>query len=72
MARAEIARWTVICGAAGMLAAAVVPPADTGEDVEPALFDLVGGSEIPHSIIHDMLEIGADVAAFLSRMLPGV
>ena len=55
-----------------MLAAAVVPPADTGEDVEPALFDLIGGSEIPHSIIHDMLEIGADVAAFLSRMLPGV
>ena len=62
----------MICGTAGMLAAILVPPADTGEDVEPALFDLIGGSEIPHSIIHDMLEIGADVAAFLSRMLPGV
>jgi hypothetical protein len=71
VSRAKITRLALICGAAAFIAAAVLPLAEPADDPVGSVFDLLGDNEVPNSIFDDLLGIGADVVAFLMRMVPG-
>jgi hypothetical protein len=69
---AKITRWTVISGAAALVATAVLPVVEPDSDAEAPLFELFGDNEIPNVIIDDLIELGGDVVSFLLRMVPGI
>jgi hypothetical protein len=69
--RAKITRLALSCGAAAFIAAAVLPSAEPVDDPGGSLFDLIGDNEVPNPVLDDLLGIGADVVAFLMRMVPG-
>ncbi len=71
MSRAKITRLALICGAVAMVAVIVSSSDETADDAQAPLFDLLGDNEIANPIFDDLLEIGADVMAFLMRMVPG-
>jgi hypothetical protein len=70
LSRAEVTRWVLICGAAAIVAASVLPAAEPADDPETPLLELLGDNEIPNPIIDNLLGLGADVVTFLTRMLP--
>jgi hypothetical protein len=71
VSRAEITKWALICGAAAIVAAAMLPEGDPVGDPETTpLFELLGDNEIPNPVIDDLLGLGADVVTFLTRMVP--
>ena len=72
MSWAKITRWTVISGAAALVAIAVLPDVEPVSDAEAPLFELLGGNEVPNLIIDDLVELGGDVVSFLARMVPGI
>jgi len=71
--RARLSRTFLICAAAALLVAGMLPDDDDSiNEAQSPVFELLGDNEIPHSIVDDILQIGIDVLNFLARMVPGI
>ena len=68
--RATITRWSLIGGAAAMLALAMLPAPEADGETQAPLYELIDDNEIPHQILDGIVEIGNEVIAFLVRMVP--